>query len=273
MIEKTEALVLRVAPFSRTSHIVTWLTPDHGRLATVVKGACRARSLFLGQYDLFYTCELLFYSRERNGLHIARECSPINTRHHLRSRWRAAVCASYFCDLLNRLSLAAARQSELYALAASALDCLGAGEPCLPFLFWFEIHLAGVMGVAPRISTCAACQRRDVTSAADRGDSPRTPGRPWLFLADRGYVLCPDCAKDGGLAVTPDVLAVLRLWQTAPSPRTAQNTRCTPKQLLAFQELLGMFLEFHLDLPPISRKLAIDLLAYSPSALVLHGEE
>ena len=31
-IERTEAIVLRVAPYSRTSHVVTWLTPEPGRL-------------------------------------------------------------------------------------------------------------------------------------------------------------------------------------------------------------------------------------------------
>ena len=80
MIQKTTGIVLRVIPFSRTSHVIQWLTSSHGRMATIAKGAQRPKSLLLGQYDLFYTCEILFYPRERTGLHVLRECAPLAPR-------------------------------------------------------------------------------------------------------------------------------------------------------------------------------------------------
>ena len=103
-ILRTEAIALRVSPFSRTSHVVTWLSPEHGRLATVVKGACRPKSAFLGQYDLFATCELLFYRRDHDGAHAIRECSPLEPRDELRDDWRRVTTASYLCDLLARVT-------------------------------------------------------------------------------------------------------------------------------------------------------------------------
>jgi len=73
MILKSPAIVLRFNPFANTSRVVVWLTRDHGKLATLVKGAQRPKSPFLGQFDLFYTCELLFYARaDRQRAHIAR---------------------------------------------------------------------------------------------------------------------------------------------------------------------------------------------------------
>ena len=79
-ILKTDALALRVSPFSRTSHVVRWLTASHGTIATLVKGACRPKSRFLGQYDTACTSELLFYERAGNGLHIAKECCLLEPR-------------------------------------------------------------------------------------------------------------------------------------------------------------------------------------------------
>ena len=73
MMEKTKAIVLRITPYSKTSQIVSWITPDHGRLTTLVKGACRPKSAFLGQYDLFYTCEVIFYKNDRHTVHIMKE--------------------------------------------------------------------------------------------------------------------------------------------------------------------------------------------------------
>ena len=43
---KTEATVLRIHPFSHTSHMVVWLTEDGRRLVTPVKGAARPKSPF-----------------------------------------------------------------------------------------------------------------------------------------------------------------------------------------------------------------------------------
>ena len=54
-IIKTQGIVLSIHPWSQTSHVVTWLTPDHGPVTTLVKGAVRTKSAFLGQYDLSAT--------------------------------------------------------------------------------------------------------------------------------------------------------------------------------------------------------------------------
>ena len=81
---KTEATCLRISPWSRTSHVVSWLTPS-GRVATLVKGAVRPKSAFLGQYDLFYRCDLLYYARASGDLHALREVTPRNLRAHLRN--------------------------------------------------------------------------------------------------------------------------------------------------------------------------------------------
>ena len=80
MILKDEAIALRMHPFGNTSRIVVWLTQTHGKLATLVKGSQRDRSGFLGQYDLFYTCEILFYAREQRNLHVLKECAPLDVR-------------------------------------------------------------------------------------------------------------------------------------------------------------------------------------------------
>ena len=85
---KTTGIVLDIRPWSRTSHVVTWLTPDRGPVVTLVKGAVRPKSAFLGQYDFFYTCELVYYIRAKGELHAIREAAPLNPREHLRGSFR-----------------------------------------------------------------------------------------------------------------------------------------------------------------------------------------
>ena len=80
---RTGAICLDIRPWSRTSHVVSWLTPT-GKVATVVKGAVRAKSQFLGQYDLNYTCDIIYYARAKGELHALRECVPLEMREGLR---------------------------------------------------------------------------------------------------------------------------------------------------------------------------------------------
>ena len=150
MIEKTTGIVLRVVPFSRTSHVVVWFTPDFGKITTLVKGSQRVKSAFLGQYDLYYTCELLFYSRDRSGVHIIRECSPVDGRTPLRHDWRAAVCASYSCDLVARMAPPNESCPQFFSLLETSLNFLCAGAAPRSFVSWFELRAMEAAGFSPR---------------------------------------------------------------------------------------------------------------------------
>ena len=112
-IIKTDGIVLAIHPWSRTSHIVTWLTPDHGCVTTLVKGAVRPKSAFLGQYDLFYTCDLLYYARARGDMHALRETTPRNLRESLRGRWRETALAGYAADRVKDLAPANAEAAAI----------------------------------------------------------------------------------------------------------------------------------------------------------------
>ena len=124
-IIKTDGIVLAIHPWSRTSHIVTWLTPDHGCVTTLVKGAVRPKSAFLGQYDLFYTCDLLYYARARGDLHALRETTPRNLRDGLRGRWRETALAGYAAGLVNDLAPANGESSAWFSFLDSLLYSAG----------------------------------------------------------------------------------------------------------------------------------------------------
>lgn len=252
MIRKTSAIVLRFYPYSNTSRVVSWLTPDEGRVATLVKGSQRPRSSFLGQYDLFYTCELVYYARERTGLHIARECAPLKTRDRLRTDWKAAAAASYLSDLASRVSPPNAPHPEVYDLLDAGLDVLAAGGVNTAFLFWMELRVAGALGLAPRLRRCLEC-----------GQELRPGARTSHFSYARGGILCGRCgpqAAEGAARIPADVLAMLIGWQRAKTPQGALGTHCTARQMSEIERLLGLFLEYHLDTRLPARAIALDVL-------------
>ena len=123
-IVKTQGIVLAVYPWSQTSHVVTWLTPDQGPVTTLVKGAVRAKSAFLGQYDLFYRCDLLYYARASGDLHALREVTPRNLRERLRGDWRATALAGYAADLVKDLAPANTEATAWFSFLDSLLTRL-----------------------------------------------------------------------------------------------------------------------------------------------------
>jgi len=280
MIIKTEAIVLRMTPFSETSRVVLWLTRDHGKIATIIKGAHRRRSPFVGQVDLFYTCELLVYLRQFRGLHIVKECSPLKTRTPLRSRWRATACASYFADLAAQISPLYAPHPELFRVLDMALDYFADQSALELGLFWFELKLMKAMGLAPQLKECLRCHRPLLENnafveapgarTAHRGKGSETRVAS-VFSCVRGGVLCKVCAPldpipisssrdEVGVPITPDILGILRFWQTSRSWRSAQSAACTPRQTRDMEWILGLFMQYHLEIDNPARATALSIL-------------
>lgn len=238
----TDALAIRISPYSQTSHLVTWMTPDAGRVVTLIKGACRPRSPFLGQYDLFATSELVYYERNRGDIHIAKECALLHPRLGLRDNWRAAATASYVCDLVGRTSMDGQGGQELYPLTEGMLNFLETVGTSIPVLLWFDLTFIGVLGFAPRLDACVLC-----------GSLPANGETITLSYRDGG-VLCGACEASPGretVRVKPDVLAMLQAWHRADHPQIAWRTKCTPRQTAEAARIVGAFLNFHLDVAAI----------------------
>ena len=155
---KTEAICLDIRPWSRTSHVVSWLTPV-GKVTTVVKGAVRPKSQFLGQYDLNYACEILYYERAKGELHALRECVPGERYDELRGDYRKLALAGYFRRLVAELAPMGADCEAWFGLLTAALrrlvrwstDQMNNGS-FVGLLLEFELKVLGLSGLAPDFS-------------------------------------------------------------------------------------------------------------------------
>lgn len=259
MIIKTHAIALKINPFSETSHIVTWLTSDYGKIATIIKGAQRPKNSFIGQYDLFYTCELLFYLRLFQGLHIVRECSPLKSRSPFRTRWPGTVCASYFTGLVSKSVPFYAAHKNIYTLLETALDFFSEENNLEAGLFWFELKLLETMGFAPQLNACLQCRRALTPSGYSSAERDR--GKI-VFSAARGGILCGKCADSNKacIPISPDILALLKFWQSAGKTLAVRNTVCNGRQAKNAGALLGSFLQHHLESENTGREIALSLL-------------
>jgi DNA repair protein RecO len=246
MILKDNAIALRMHPFGNTSRIVVWLSQTHGKLATLVKGSQRERSAFLGQYDLFYTCELLFYAREQRNLHILKECYPLELRASLRSDWRACAVASYAAGALDRAMPIGPAPAGLYALLASTLDRLAARSPGPAFIPRFELLLLQELGLAPGWDACAKCRTDLRSGAAARLD------------VAHGAALCEACAAGQGTSISAAALQAVRQMRDGNLPPALPE-----RVFREVRTLMGGLLEHHADLSSAAREIAFQVLSAS----------
>ncbi|MCL1887856.1 MAG: DNA repair protein RecO [Kiritimatiellaeota bacterium] len=242
MFITTEAIALRVSPWGNTSHLVTWLTPAHGRVTTRVKGACRPKSFFLGQYDLFYTCELVFYTRETGGVHSIREASPLDCREALRGDWRSACAANYYADLAHHTAMPMQESGAQYGLLQGGLDALCAAPPRVSDILWHEARLLKILGLAPILTPCPECH-------AD-------PSRPVRYSVTAARPLCghtrPPAPTDLVVTLPPGDLRALDLLFNAPAPPAQKFS-------LGIFRFFGIFMRLHIELPMGARRTLFDL--------------
>ena len=266
MITQTEAIVLQIRPWSKTSHIVTWLTPDHGRIVTSIKGASRPKSPFLGQYDLFYTCDLQFYTREHDGVHIAKECSPLLCRDPLREQWRTVAAAAYLADLTARVLPLHQSHHDVYALLTQTLDALSSHPeaPLVDCIIRYELHLLHFLGLLPDLSPCAICHT--------------PPPHGFRFSVSSGRLRCNHTEANHPdepiLSLHPSIQeSFTRLRQKLLSGRYPLPLKIDPakkngektKLPLGLSRFLGIFISLHLDVPASVRRVTFEMIETTPT--------
>ncbi len=152
MAENTRGLILRTRPLTETSLIVHWLTPEFGRIATVAKGARRARSPFRGKLDLLYLADFSFSRSRRSELHTLREAVLRETHSALREELAYLQQASYCAALIEQTTETETPLPAIFKLMRGLLDHLPNQSPQPQTIFAFELKLLNELGLKPELA-------------------------------------------------------------------------------------------------------------------------
>ncbi len=180
--EQTDALVLRIYPWSETSCIASIYSRDFGKLSVLAKGAWRPKSPFEAALDLLSICRVVFIPKSGDALDLLTEAKLLR-------RYRAGATdllrlysGYYVAELLDRLTDKGNEQPELFELAESTLMAMA--DPSLELravVLRLELQLLRMLGHLPSWSMCAQC-----------GDEVPRGDRATFGLLASG-VLCERC--------------------------------------------------------------------------------
>ena len=151
MTESATGIILRTRPLTETSLIVHWLTPDFGRIATVAKGARRAKSPFLGKLDLFYGADFSFSRSRRSDLHQLREVKLRETHGAIRQDILKLRHAAYATAFIEQVTETETPLPMVYELLEEFLDCLCTEKTTPQIIFALELKMLRELGLKPNL--------------------------------------------------------------------------------------------------------------------------
>jgi len=184
----TEAVPVGRRRLGGADRLVTLLTPGHGRLAAVARGACLPRNRFGSALEPFGVCRVVLSPTRGGGLYRAESADPVRRLPRLWADLARCQAAGLMCAWARALS----REEpgpERYALLKACLEALEdpAGRPA-PVAAAFLWRLAGLSGVGPRLDACVACGR----------------ARPPVALRlDPGGTVCGACRASADVPLEP----------------------------------------------------------------------
>ncbi|HET9888416.1 MAG TPA: DNA repair protein RecO [bacterium] len=246
----TSALVLRHVKQGDTSHVVTLLTREGGKIAVMAKGNRKPGSRFGAGLELFNLSRVMYRERANRDLQFLEGCELERNYERLRHDVFGYAAAGACAELTDRIVPEGAASIEIFDLLATALDVLEQVVPlpegeelrAVAFPVAFQLKLMDEMGVAPEMAECASCGTSDIGNSA-------------ALSARRGGILCKRCrAAEGGRSLGAETVDFLRsalygeLSQAFTAARPPSRT-----VVLEARGALDAVLEFHHGKPAMLR--------------------
>jgi len=256
--------------------ILTFLTPNRGKIAVMAKSAKKSKKRFAGTLEPFAVLEIVYSCPgRRRGLPILQEASLVHPFTAIRGNVLKTAYASYWAQLITEWTEQDIKEPSLFELYTYALAEMDRGEQLPDTLsVLFQIRFLDLAGLAPSLDGCLVCEtsiddtgerriyfdlaRGGVLCAACRPSDPSTPAGG--DMPHRDLVREPREAYPGAGSDRPEPhflsLGTIKplLWMQHNDLKTAGRVRFTPRAAAESLAILEAFVPYHLGKDPRSLK-------------------
>jgi DNA repair protein RecO (recombination protein O) len=193
---RTQAIILKRRDFGEADRVVTVLTPQHGKLDVVAKGARKPTSHKTGHVELFTRADMLIH--RGRGLDVIAQVEMAAPYIALRENLTRGAYASYSAELLDRFAAEGEEyQPSLFQLMDETLERLCSDDDPRLAARYYEIRLLDLVGFRPELNECVVSHEE--VQPEDQ-----------FFSYALGGVVTPGYAHEG-MAVVPIPMTTLKL--------------------------------------------------------------
>jgi DNA repair protein RecO (recombination protein O) len=201
---RTPGLILRRFDLGEADRVLIVLTPHHGKIEAIAKGARKLTSPRTGHVELFTRADMLINSGRELGIAVQVELVTPNLA--LRDDLTRGGCAAYAAEIVDRfVSPGETYPVRLFSLLDDTFARINADPDPRLALRYFEMHLLDLVGFRPELTECVI------------GHEPIQPQDQYFSYAEGG-VVCPHDAVRGSshVAINLPTLKLLRHIQRSP---------------------------------------------------------
>ena len=259
--QKTQAIVIRTFPLQEFHKIITFYTPDFGKVKAVAYGVKSPKSRLSGSLELFNHGTLLFQHRENRELQNITDFNLIDGFDVIRSDFTRITYACYFAELIDSIASEGVASPEIFNLLYTTYQFLAHADDVPLLARGFEIKFLDCAGYGPELSRCVHCGSVVTDAFSAEKETTTRDALSIAFSVRYGGVLCGDCENRDGAAFTiaPGSCELLKMLRKSEWERF-NRIRASTRNHKELKRLLGNFIEHHTERNIKSLKFIEDVL-------------
>ncbi len=233
----TAGIMLRRIDLGDYDLIITFLTPDRGKISVIAKNAKKSIKRFSGILELFSLLEIVC-QKGRGKLPILKEAALKQSHYSIREDIRKTAYASYFTEIINTWVEEGKPQESLYYLLKYALGVLNHGNVLNEELsILFQMRFLTLSGLSPNLTQCCSC-KTDLDNLDDKST---------IIDLKQGGVVCENCRAGRASGKTLSKGSVKQLlWVMDGDLEKAGRIRFTKQAIREGLAFLESFVSFHM---------------------------
>ena len=195
---RTPAIILKRFDLGEADRLLTLLTPHHGKIEVVAKGARKLTSAKTGHVELFTRADMVIHRGRELG--IAAQAELVEPYLGLRENLTLGAYAGYAAELADRFTTSGDEDTgQLFSLLDETFARLCTEPDARLPLRYYEIHLLGISGFGPELNECVI------------GHEDIQPEDQYFSYTEGGVVCLNDAAR--GTSFIPLPLLTLKLMR------------------------------------------------------------
>ena len=231
---RTPAIILKRRNFDEADRLLTIITPRHGKLTAIAKGARKPTSSKTGHVELFTEVDMLI-NRGRN-FEIVSQAEMSKPYVPLREDIQRGAYASYAAELLDRFTMLGEEDfASLFSLISDTFHRLSTDSDLRLVVRYYELRLLDITGFRPELNRCVLT-----------GDTIQPEDQ--FFSYAEGGVVSPHAAQHGVSLnrISMPALKLLRHMQRSPYSHV-QSLDVPPELHQELERLMLGYLTFILE--------------------------
>jgi DNA repair protein RecO (recombination protein O) len=188
---ESEAIILRSTVFAEADKLVSFFSRTQGRVRGIAPAARKSRKRFGPALEPLTHVRIWFFDKENKDLARLEQCELLESFWDAAPDYERSVALSHIAELCELLLPEREPHERNFRLTLMTLRCLGAGQPLLPTLTYFQLWSTRLAGWLPEFDRCSRCH------------SSLPEGEPVYASPSDGRLYCRNCRQPGTRTLHP----------------------------------------------------------------------